>query len=307
MKQTLLLINLFCLLVLCPQLTKGQTAEEYLQLAQEKLEAKEYFRALDYLNESIQKKPKYAEAYFLKGLAEFNLQNTMGAIENFNLAVEYNPDYLEAYFNRGLIYAGLQKHQEAADDFSKILEKKAIPVVFEQRGVANYNLKKAEQAKLDFQGALRLNPKLFKSFYYLGMLAFDEENLEQSVKYLSQAVTIKPDYEDAYTFRVKVFLQKGDSLAALTDYEHLIQLNPYNYEAFSNRGKINYALEHYQEALPDFTRLVTKQPENAEAFYYRARIYQQLKKYEEACLDWQEAKRLGYSLNTSEVEDFCLD
>ncbi|MDX2303233.1 MAG: tetratricopeptide repeat protein [Microscillaceae bacterium] len=298
---------IFSLIFDASQYVSAQTAEEFLKLARERFETKEFFRALDYLDESLKLNPKYAEAYFLKGLAEFNLQNTVGAIENFNSAIRLNPEYLEAYFNRGLLKAGLQKYEEAIPDFDKVLAKKAIPVVFEQRGLAHFQLQKSDLAEQDFQNALKLDPKLNKSFYFLGLIDFNRAEYEQALNLLGKAITLKADYEDAYSLRVQIYLQIQDSLHALEDYGHLIQLNPYNWNAYLNRGKINFYLGNYQESLPDFERLIAKQPENPEAYFFRGRIFQSLNKLSDACKDWQKAQQLGHSEATSFREKFCKE
>jgi tetratricopeptide (TPR) repeat protein len=92
----------------------------------DKKEAKEWFRKgyyaktpekqIEYYSRAIELNPKYANAFYNRGLAYYNLGKYNLAISDYNRAIELNPKYASAFNNRGWAYRQLGDLKKAKAD-----------------------------------------------------------------------------------------------------------------------------------------------------------------------------------------------
>lgn len=97
--------------------------EDYYNNAITKYNLEDFTGALSDLNEAIEMKPDYAEAYFSRGLLygkEMHKYNK--AIKDFNKAIKLNPNYAEAYYNRGVTHRIMDDLKNAYSDWYKAEE-----------------------------------------------------------------------------------------------------------------------------------------------------------------------------------------
>lgn len=73
--------------------------------------------ALSVYTKAIGLDPKFAEAYFKRGMAYYRLGGDLSAIEDFSKAIELNPNYTEAYFQRGAVWFRMGDEKKMIEDF----------------------------------------------------------------------------------------------------------------------------------------------------------------------------------------------
>lgn len=89
----------------------------------EAAKADEYFqKSLDDCAKILEIDPKFAEAYFLRGVAAQYQANWEPGIEAFTKCVELDPTRAEAFHRRGEIYAHIGDYMNAEVDFKKAAE-----------------------------------------------------------------------------------------------------------------------------------------------------------------------------------------
>ena len=113
---------LIAIALLVSGLAYGQTAEEYLDRAQDKIELKDYRGAIDDYNKAIELNPNYANAYKERGFAKSMLADYRGAMADCNKAIELNPNDADAYMNRGAAKSMLGDYKGLMADFNKASE-----------------------------------------------------------------------------------------------------------------------------------------------------------------------------------------
>jgi tetratricopeptide (TPR) repeat protein len=102
--------------VLIANLTYGQTAEEYYDIANNKSELKDYQGAIVDYTKAIELNTNYSDAYLNRGDTKTRIQDYQGAIADFSKVIELNPTNSDAYYNRGVSYSKLNKKESACLD-----------------------------------------------------------------------------------------------------------------------------------------------------------------------------------------------
>ena len=108
-------------------------------------------------------------------------------IEEFNQINKILKSYNQDSLKDALLFAVKSK--------SKLPELNNIPQYHNIVGLINFRLNDLEQSILNFETAIRLNPKFHSAYYNLGLLYFKTKNLKKSFNFLIKAIDIKNDYK----------------------------------------------------------------------------------------------------------------
>ena len=87
-----------------------------------KYQLKDYVGAIADNTEAITLSPKYAKAYFERGVCYFTQQKDALAIPDFTKAIEIKPTYAEAFYYRGLSNNYTGKKTECCSDLKKAVD-----------------------------------------------------------------------------------------------------------------------------------------------------------------------------------------
>ncbi len=98
------------------------------QLINYYLETRQNDRALEYLDQAVEKDPDNATFYYARGVLNDQSKNYERAIADYKKAAELNPDYFDALYNLGVIYfnQGVEQMNVANDktDFKEFEQEK---------------------------------------------------------------------------------------------------------------------------------------------------------------------------------------
>jgi len=94
---------------------------------------------------------------------------------------------------------------------------------------------------------------------------------DRAIAEYTTAITLKPEYAEAYNDRGFAHYLKGDAEAAIADYTRAIELRPDYPKAYNNRG-VAYMAHGYGSAksVPDFDRAIALKPDFRYAYINRA-------------------------------------
>jgi tetratricopeptide (TPR) repeat protein len=115
----------------------------------------------------------------------------------------------------------------------------------------------------------------------------------EGIEYFNQALSLSPEYQDAFAKRAFAFILMRDYQRAIEDYTKLIDLNPALISAYLSRGSAFNKLERWQEALQDFNKVIELDPSNSEAFNNRGWSKKGMGDKDGACKDWHTSKKMG--------------
>jgi len=193
-----------------------------------------------------------------------------------NLLTKATDDKLKKYcfIYRAFSYNGLDDFTNAIADLDKAIDLDPNDLAsYTDRGKTKAYAKDLEGAKKDFLFILTKDStggQAEAAFYYLGKIAYQEGQFEQSIKYYDKLLALVPNDSEAYFNRAAAKGMIMDVAASIKDYDKAIELNPSYMEAYANRGvaKINL--------------LTTK-----------GNIQPIKEQTSDACADLKKAKRLG--------------
>jgi Flp pilus assembly protein TadD len=124
------------------------------------------------------------------------------------------------------------------------------------QGVHNY-----EEARSILQRARRRHPKSITVLGAVGSLEVEAESYDAAIEALRSAVVLAPDDVKLRNLLGSAYLTKGDSAAALEQFENVLVRDPANQLAHYSRAQIFANTDQNAEALADAEQVVSAKPE----------------------------------------------
>jgi tetratricopeptide (TPR) repeat protein len=233
------------------------TATDLFKLGVKQMQQENYQAAIEYLNLAIKMQHQYTAAYKNRCLAYLQLQDYHQAIADCTQALNLVTDDSEAYLRRGLAEYRKGNYLDAITDYNQALAIKPDDFrAYYNRGITFAEQGNYFQAIIDYNQALSNitpNNNLLLSDIYndRGLAYFDLQNLSAAMLDFGLAIELNPNDDRAYFNRGCICGRIGDNLGARHDFSQVIRLNHSNALAYLNRGIANYKLEYYQRAIAD--------------------------------------------------------
>lgn len=215
-----MLLGLLFILFACEQQTEILNI-----LASEKLQAKDYKKAIDITGEILKEDTSKAGVYNVRGIAFYELHNHDLCVESLTKSITLDSSNFSSFYFRGKAFLELNKIDKAIDDFnhainlrkdnpelyhsrglvffnsgdySKALEDFSIALAFEKkdekiwcnRGKARLMINDHYGASKDFKEALNINKLSWTPYYGLAMIDFVLGNKESGCVYLEKAISL---------------------------------------------------------------------------------------------------------------------
>ena len=199
------------------------------------------------------------QAYFVKGLTDFQQRRINSAIENYTAAITLKPDSGEAYTARGHAY----------------------------REIEQYDL-----AVLDFTESIRLSPDEAATHFDRGIVYFLQGKYQQSIADFDKAIALQPRWHEPYSGRGLAHMVMRDYLSALADYNVALELSPEDRVAHLGCAQVHRGLGQYEKAIAEYTIAIRLNKDDADAYADRGKVYSNLGQHERAYADDATARRL---------------
>ncbi len=129
---------------------------------------------------------------------------------------------------------------------------------------------------------------------------YKENRIEKAIDELTQAIEIEPQNFEAYFWRARAFMRKGQFENAIRDFKKVLDLNPGYSPAYDNLGWLFMRRNEYDQSLSYLNRSIELKPENGWAHYMRGRIFYKKGDLKNALENAQIACKQGY-------QDACRD
>ena len=126
----------------------------------------------------------------------------------------------------------------------------------------------------------------------LGVQKRDSGRLQEALVDFNKAIQLNPQVAFAYLYRGVTYGDLGEFENAIADYDKSIELAPTLVMAYYNRGKAHAALDEIEKAIADYTKAIELDPTIAQAYLRRGNTYYKLDENEKAIADYTKAIEL---------------
>ena len=133
---------------------------------------------------------------------------------------------------------------------------------------------------------------IFEGRHKKGFKESSNTNHPPTITYLSDAIRLNPDNQNAYLKRGDTYYRLKQYKKAIVDYNKIIELDPENVIAYGRRGDAYGRLKLYESAIIDYDKAVDLDPGYAPAYNNRANIFYTIRKYEKAIEDYSKTIEL---------------
>lgn len=162
-----------------------------------------------------------------------------------------------------------------------------------------------EEAVEQASFAVQFDPQNAKGFRQRGFANFDLEKFDDAVKDLSQAILIDKDEENianALLTRGRAYFELKKYESAIQDFTRVIEHKANSYP-YIQRGYCYYNLKNYESAIIDFTNAIDLDPTNVNAYYWRANSYIFTNELENSLLDNARYHDKGGNIDLISIND----
>lgn len=160
------------------------------------------------------------------------------------------------------------------------------------RGNAHGKLKDLDSALVDFEAAIKLNPKLAAAHNFRGIALRGRGDYELAVESYSTAIALQPQIAVYYRNRGIAYRWKRDLDKALADLDQSIKLNPNSAESFNERGFVLRLKREFTRALADHAEATRLSPNAWQSYSYRGYTHEARNDLRAALADLRKANEM---------------
>ena len=238
-------------------------------------------KAIKDLNKAISLKPKYASAYNRRAWSNYKLGKLDQAQLDAKQAIQLDPKSKD--------------YKKTLDDIlsSKVAEKKVRPksltLTYINRGNSNSTKGLYDLAIMDYNKAIRLDPKNSDAYNNRANAYAFKGLYDQAIKDYNEAIRLDPKDGLVYSNRAFSYYKKGIFDQAIADCEMALRLKPKHAEAYYHRGLISSQKGLYDQAIMDYNEAIRLDPKDEEAYNDRGYAFNQKGLFEKAIKDLNKA------------------
>jgi tetratricopeptide (TPR) repeat protein len=148
-------------------------------------------------------------------------------------------------------------------------------------------------AIVDFEQAVKLNPKSKPATFWLGTCRLIMGDRQKAITDLSKAIAINPKKTDAYIYRSFAYAKTGSRGLAAIDADKAVSLEPNSDFTHGSRCTLKFQLRDFAGAIADCNRAIQLNTTNYFHYVSRGAAYFQLNRYPQALTDHDMAIKLA--------------
>ncbi|NXT82594.1 TMTC3 protein, partial [Zapornia atra] len=191
------------------------------------------------------------------GHALENEKNFERALQFFIQATQVQPDDIGAHMNVGRTYKNLNKTKEAEESY--MIAKSLMPQIIPGK-----------------KYAARVAPNHLNVYINLAnLIRTNESRLEEADQLYRQAISMRPDFKQAYISRGELLLKMNKPLKAKEAYLRALELDRTNADLWYNLAIVYIELKDPTEALKNFNRALELNPTHKLALFNSALLMQE--------------------------------
>ncbi len=222
----------------------------------------DYEEALKHYDSAIDPKEPNAMALYQRGAALQALGKTDRALSDYDEAIRLDPKYALAFYGRGILLATRKReYDRAIADFDKVLDLAPNNVdALIRRGDAAGQMGDFGRSIADLDRAVAVAPDNAQAYVIRGLTNGRRGKNELALTDYNAALQRDPGNVDALVNRAAIYATNGKNDLALPDLDAAIALRGNDPIAFYNRGYVHFANRAFDLAIADYSAAIALDP-----------------------------------------------
>lgn len=225
----------------------------------------------DALNKCIELNPAYGEAYYTRGIIDFEQGDYEVALADMTRAIDNGYATAPAYNDRGSCQRMLGNYDAAIDDYTRAIEREGKAMYYCNRASMHAKVGQNENAISDYTQAIVTDGQYYKAYNGRGVVKANQEKYEDAISDFTVCLDIEPGYTSA----------------------------------LSNRGIAYYKIHEYTKSVDDLDAAIRAEPHNGNTYMYRGNVKEMMRDKQGALDDWKKASSLGIKTADKYFKDNC--
>ncbi|MCP4552051.1 MAG: tetratricopeptide repeat protein [Bacteroidetes bacterium] len=251
----------------------AQFRSDYSRYGRIELQKEDFTQAIRYFNQALRINSNDHYAYYLRGVAKFNLDDIVGAEMDYTIAINLLPYYAEFFHNRANTRSMQLKHESAFEDYARAIELDSTDAsIFFNRARTFMHLKRYDEAIKDCDKAISLNYNHEGIYILRGSAKAGGKYYEDALKDMNLVLNYNPGYMLGFIQRGKVFTELNRMDSAMMDFNYVLAADSNNTYALFSRAAAEMKSENYPEAITDLDHIIRLSPYNSYAYFNKAII-----------------------------------
>jgi non-specific serine/threonine protein kinase len=264
--------------------------------------------------------------YYLRGRKfyyQYRRRDIEIALEMFTLAIKHDPDYAPAHAGVAdccaFLFLYAERSQESIERAYEASRKAldldpGLAKAHASHGQVLTLLQRHKEAEVEFETAIRLDPKLFEAYYFYGRDCFAQGKLDKAAELFERSSEVSPDDYQAPLLVAQIYdaLQQKDRAAAtrrrgVEIVRDRLRLNPGDIRALYMGANALVALGESDKGLEWASLALTMDPNDPMVLYNVGCIYSMVGRIEDALDCLERAEQAGLSQREWYEHDSNLD
>jgi tetratricopeptide (TPR) repeat protein len=254
--------------------------------------------------------PNYHQAWANRGIALTSSGQLIEAVESYNRALEIDIDGNDAVDNLKETLNSLIETWFSGSAANSINLSRATTVTVNDPDQESesyrvgpsistgFDLDDEDAETIAAASALLLqrDPQDADAFYYQGFSLIVTEQYTAAIEQLNRALTLRPEFPEAYITRGLARKRQGDEEGAIADlklaiadYTRAIEHKPEDATLYNARGNAHRYQRDFAAAIADYTRAIEINPEDANAYNNRGVVRRNQGELDAAIADYTRA------------------
>jgi len=226
-----------------------------------------YQEVIRYYTAALALRPDSPSLHTLIGLYLHDLRDFDGAIESCDNAIRLDPKFALAYYCRGVAWSDKTEYDKAIADLDEAVRLDPMYVhAYENRGLAWSEMKEFDKAIADHSVAIRIDANYALAYTNRGLAWSAKKEYDKAIADYNQVIRLEPKDALAYTLRGSCFSTKKEYDKAIADFTEVIRLDPKNALAYEARGLCCDSNREYAKAIADYTDAIRLDEKNADGY-----------------------------------------
>ncbi len=165
---------------------------------------------------------------------------------------------------------------QAFDEAQKLTKRYTESLIlWNLMGASAAQIGQLDDAILAFEKAISIKPDYAEAYNNMGLALKDQGKVKEATEAYNKALSIKPDFADAYHNAGNILQEQGKLDEAIQAYSKALSIKPDNADAYNNMGVALKDQDNLEEAIEAYNKAVSIKPDYAEAYYNAGNVFQE--------------------------------